>query len=901
MPTPNEGEIAPLVQAPKKSRKKTKTVLSIVEADTKEQAPKKRVSRKKPVTAKKLANHLSITEVPENTRKLTIIENITKKKTGVTKTAKTPQSFAMTSSRLSMILLTPFRVQFDHSQFVSGMARYAGTAFVVVGAFLTVYNMNAFGTFMKSEADTRSATVITACVPGTYCPRDSEVSGVANEATKVTPEADIALEVSGPVLTERIPVSVTVHGALRVDLVAYLVTTAEERTIGTLSQVSDGIWKTEWETSLFDDGTYRLRAVIKNEHGNYTVHTPTEYEILNHPLEVAETVSDDLLTASGTSTEEISDGDEDEEKSLSNLSVEVGNAEFQSGTVPIVSSVEGASLVRHYIRSSDADMWTLLGNAALDEAGTWKYSFDTTPFLDGEYSIRTLAYQSDIDDALRSTVDLIIRNEGKDLSTAPSEDDSEEILLAPEARIEVTNENPQRGTVGIFTHVEGATQVALYLLPERSLMPRFVGLAQMQSSGVWRYTFDTTSVPNGTYALYANVRHLYGESKTTPTPFTVSNTMSVAIPDDIQAYFTSLKETGDASRNLLALGIQALTEEDDASTTEPTRAPSYLDIIEQDFGDEYSDELESHFTTYHKALISILGDYGKTVRADDEGAQRAALIELENVREEYMKSIPLDAEDTELLTKAQSHIETMTSTLRERTEESESLIKERVGDTVAQDSDSDGITDYDEINIYTTSPLLADTDSDGFIDGAEVQGGYNPNDSTREVNTMYESPLDHGVLRDDILTISGITTLTEGDVRPKAYISGTALPNSFITLYIFSTPHIITVKADARGDWGYVFDGELDQGEHTAYIGMTDNTGSLIAKSSPLAFAKTDEAYIPIEAPKASVISLSDAAPLVMSERALLVIGSIAVVALGLVLLLLGIHVRPQKKGLAGA
>jgi hypothetical protein len=43
------------------------------------------------------------------------------------------------------------------------------------------------------------------------------------------------------------------------------------------------------------------------------------------------------------------------------------------------------------------------------------------------------------------------------------------------------------------------------------------------------------------------------------------------------------------------------------------------------------------------------------------------------------------------------------------------------------DTDGDGLTDGQEVNIYHTDPLNPDTDHDGYTDGAEVKAGYNPN------------------------------------------------------------------------------------------------------------------------------------------------------------------------------
>ncbi|MCK4540354.1 hypothetical protein KAU09_04335 [Candidatus Parcubacteria bacterium] len=42
------------------------------------------------------------------------------------------------------------------------------------------------------------------------------------------------------------------------------------------------------------------------------------------------------------------------------------------------------------------------------------------------------------------------------------------------------------------------------------------------------------------------------------------------------------------------------------------------------------------------------------------------------------------------------------------------------------DSDNDGLSDYDENNVYFTNPELSDTDGDGYSDGDEVKNGYDP-------------------------------------------------------------------------------------------------------------------------------------------------------------------------------
>mgnify|MGYP002725828836 CR=1 FL=1 len=53
-----------------------------------------------------------------------------------------------------------------------------------------------------------------------------------------------------------------------------------------------------------------------------------------------------------------------------------------------------------------------------------------------------------------------------------------------------------------------------------------------------------------------------------------------------------------------------------------------------------------------------------------------------------------------------------------------------------KDTDEDGLSDYDELYVFKTSPYLSDTDSDGFDDYTEV---YSNNDPTCPIGTDCES------------------------------------------------------------------------------------------------------------------------------------------------------------------
>jgi len=53
------------------------------------------------------------------------------------------------------------------------------------------------------------------------------------------------------------------------------------------------------------------------------------------------------------------------------------------------------------------------------------------------------------------------------------------------------------------------------------------------------------------------------------------------------------------------------------------------------------------------------------------------------------------------------------------------------------DADSDGITNYEETNLYLTNPNLEDSDGDGFDDKTEICGGYNPNGSGKSADMLF--------------------------------------------------------------------------------------------------------------------------------------------------------------------
>lgn len=183
----------------------------------------------------------------------------------------------------------------------------------------------------------------------------------------------------------------------------------------------------------------------------------------------------------------------------------------------------------------------------------------------------------------------------------------------------------------------------------------------------------------------------------------------------------------------------------------------------------------------------------------------------------------------------------------------DSVFENRVGARAFIDTDGDGVTDYDELTIYHTNEKKADTDGDGYLDGVEILYKTNPSVSGASEEQKQElpsqnNPLIFGNVNSKLLVlkdveVTKVATNAEGKtVAKEITFTGRSEPNSFVTLYLFSNPIVVTIKTDSHGDWKYTLDKELPDGSHRVVTAITDKTGRVLAKSETIPFVKVAEA-----------------------------------------------------------
>lgn len=208
-------------------------------------------------------------------------------------------------------------------------------------------------------------------------------------------------------------------------------------------------------------------------------------------------------------------------------------------------------------------------------------------------------------------------------------------------------------------------------------------------------------------------------------------------------------------------------------------------------------------------------------------------------------------------------------------------------DLLYKDTNSDGISDYDSINIYNLDPIKPSPksvfDGKSITAGEKILLGFDPAKEDL-VKVIPEEP----DISSAVVAPAYVVADVELTPEKKITIKGLALPNSFITVYIYSTPIIVTVRTNDRGEWQYTLDNELDNGQHEIYTATVNNTGKILVKSSAFAFTKTAEAATLETLPPMQISADVNSRPGMLNGNNFFIILGIILVVVSAVMLVIG-------------
>lgn len=886
----------------------------------------KKIEKKSEISTKKLSvkagkkKSISLNVLHETVTKnvrIKISDNTKKSsKKEIKKIEKIEKNEIMPRNEMHLAILSPFRFPLPKEATIAALARTLGVFFVTIGAFFSLLNINAAtgvftGIHTQNLAQTYQQptdTTMQAPTDGTQSSGQGSVPG-----TTTNPPVQIKLGAQSP-LSDIVPIYVNVYLAQQVTIIAQDTHTGNIVMEKTASLVDNTNWKYIWDTKLYENATYKLRVVVKNQYGLYEHVDSTTYTIENKTTTVQDIPSipvdptgtlppvDTASSTTSSSTTEVPTP-----PTQQTVALHVLEASPLHGGVAFKILANEASEVKMYARNTDTLTLYYVGLATLNSNNEWLLDWNSKNVPDGPYQLAAKATFSgafvkspfvnvSVDNVDDAVVDLAAS------TTVQTKEPVAITLVEPDIILKLSKTNPLNGFVDVYVESLGVESVELYAIPKSSLTPFFIGLAKKMTEGKWKFLWQTTQSPNGEYDIYARVKTSFG--------FTEGGKKHITILNEITTSFTNEQETtidtlSKASETLVKTTDGTDVEKSIQSEAEVVYVEPVSTFIKRvEVENDVKSEIEILLNEFKNSLNKKINDLAIAIRTNDTDALQRVKNEIENLKKDVLQKLPAGIEKKKIIDDINSYISQVAFELQELTQKNETILRDRVGNAITFDTDKDGISDYDEVNLYKTNPFAADTDGDSYIDGTEIKLGYNPNDSRSEALVQYESPKETGIVRDDLLVVDSIITMADdvlSEVKSndvvlpkKAFISGKGLPNSFVTLYIYSTPIVVTVKTDEQGSWSYIFDKELENGDHEVYVGITDNNGRVVAKSNPLPFVKTAEAFTKADSVSAA-IAAEETQPSLLAGNMMLLVASIAVVALGLVLILLGFHVRERQ------
>ena len=749
--------------------------------------------------------------------------------------ADLPTRKATVSEQAQLAILSPYRYPIQLDAIAIQTARLSGALFVVLGAVFAFLHTHYLTAESPLATLSESVKQVAQVCETTI---DGECIDETTSTTDTSPAATITVDSPEP-LAGIVPIRVYVPDADAVAVSVVETVSRDEIQLGAARQVDVDVWEMPWDTTLMVTGEYQVRANIQNQFGTYQEDS-AHYQVTNQTAaEIDSTVTEDTTLDTSDSSNSIDDTEETDtvDTDTDVTASEPNDSEMDDAVLDVSTTAPQRS-------TAEAEIDPISG--CYD---------DDIPCLEAYYS----------DTELVNDIPIVLFSVGE-RNTGVVSGIADLTLIA--YRVQTAVLNAQN-------------------LATQNIYP--IGTYDFSETDTIVTRLDSALLPNGQYRFLVDITSSYGPMQIPSKSFMVENEVTqtqVGNPAANEDQAPNSVSTDDQSEPLNVEPENAVSEPIAATSTSPPTISVEAGVA-----------LRSAFY----AEVEVLRDQLATaVRTGDSVAERNARAAINDLIDEL---IPSDG-DTETNALLRNELEATAAEVIARTGEMVTLTNQiKAERTVAVsriDTDADGISDYDEVMIYNTDATTNDTDGDGLYDAAELLSGYDPLDSNTSTRINYESPQRFGIVRADMLSVDSIATVSgtsEESAKPRALFSGRALPNSFVTLYIFSTPIVVTVKTNPDGGWQYHFDKELADGEHEVYVGVTDNAGRVIAKSEPLRFIKEAQAFAPIDASGAVITTDTDESSLIADNLILLVL-SFSVITIGLTLILLGLHLdgRPREK-----
>lgn len=403
-----------------------------------------------------------------------------------------------------------------------------------------------------------------------------------------------------------------------------------------------------------------------------------------------------------------------------------------------------------------------------------------------------------------------------------------------------SSNNSISSKVEIKFQIADTTSVEFYLKRPESSTELYLGYSFFSSDNTWIYYWDSASTPNGNYYLTPYITNKYGRYAGSSVYISVNN--QTALPAE---QITQLRQEITNTENTIQTQEQQLNQiqtnlNDSVSQRTSEISSAANNILSPEKSLQVTKELNDISEQIKSTAGATVQDLSKI--SQELNAKAGQVSSIISASEDKAEVEELQKEVGAFVTDSVGLLNNYLSE-KQKLEQTENAL-------ALKDSDNDGLPDNEEIRLGT-NPFGTDTDGDGFLDGSEVKLGYDPLAASPADKITYQNPKEVQAPASTAYEVNKVELIeSPQDKSAKVLkIGGKAPANSFVTIYIYSTPTIVVTKADENGNWEYTLDKPLSDGRHTVYASVTNNKGDIEAVSKSFDFVKAEDKIVKLLSP----------------------------------------------------
>jgi hypothetical protein len=451
-----------------------------------------------------------------------------------------------------------------------------------------------------------------------------------------------------------------------------------------------------------------------------------------------------------------------------------------------------------------------------------------------------------------------------------------------------------KGIVEIEGSVENAITVEFFLKPAISVStPIYLGKGIFDGN-TWKYSWDTTKSPDGAYSIVAKIYNSWQAY--------VGDALEVSIKNSVFSE-AKIEEENKKKEQELDIKKKEIREEINNKTEELTYQAKEITSSEQAKKIESEtkqklNEAEQHITqAVENFAVEVKKEQQIKESLEQQKQQKEKLeTKIKNIEEE-LQAINQTKQLTEGIKALEAAKKNDIKSYQEgktKVEDNLAYSQKELGKVLEKKAEiKAGIIEKNIAPIELIEKSLAKDNKSQVLEVKnEIQKKTEEGlakiefEATKKTVGEKKKPL-----RDFVVERIEIISSAQGDKGLK--IEGKGRPDSFINVYIFSNPIVMTTKTDENGNWSILLDKPLSDGSHEVYTVLADSPDEATARSDSFTFTKAGDKVAAITVSSLSAGAAKSPADILSSNSYLLVI---LIVILSAIIAFIAIGISSRSK-----